>query len=278
VAIGTDTSGSVRIPAALCGVIGYKASSGRYDTTGMQPLSATLDSIGMFARLLPDILALDAALRATVTGSVPDHHRNVRIVVPRGELLDDCTPGIAAAFDNALQVFAVAGARIETREVPALQQAQRQLDAHGALVVADAYQLHHELLSRAAKDVDPAVLRRLRTHHTVDADSLRRALPALRKDLQEQLDGAILAFPTVRQTAPLLAPLLADDALLDATNQRLLRSTMLTSYLGMPGLALPIGTAEDGLPASALLSAPAGHDAQLLATGTAVWSPHDWDA
>ena len=104
-AIGTDTSGSVRVPAAFCGLVGFKASTGRYDTSGMIPLAPTLDSVGVLARQVADVLAIDTVLSGTshvdASAAGPPH-----VVVPTGELFEDCAPTVAAAFTEAAEEVA----------------------------------------------------------------------------------------------------------------------------------------------------------------------------
>ena len=110
------------------------------------------------------------------------------------------------------------------------------------------------------------MLRRLATSEPGGASKtiLRRELPALREQVRSELDGALLGFPTVRDPAPVLTPLLADEHSYDAANRRVLRNTMLTSYLGMPGVSLPFGHGN------VLLSAPAGADTEVLAAAREV--------
>jgi aspartyl-tRNA(Asn)/glutamyl-tRNA(Gln) amidotransferase subunit A len=249
IAIGTDTSGSTRVPAACCGILGFRASANRYDLTGLVPLSPGLDSVGILARTVGDVLAADAAMRgrrATVgTGSL-------RVVVPDGELVDDCHPDVRAAFHTALS-----GLEVRCVRLAALEEAQRLLDEHGPLVAADAWRRYGHL--RDTPGVDPLVRRRLRPPG--GESELRSAQARLRGQLTRELDGAVLAFPTIRDPVPRVAPLRTDLDLAETVNRRILRSTMLASYLGLPGVTLP-----DGL----LVSLPDGHDDRLLAVAGAL--------
>lgn len=265
-AIGTDTSGSVRVPAAFCGLVGFKASTGRYNTSGMIPLAPTLDSVGVLARQVADVLAIDTVLSGTshVDASAAG---SPHVVVPTGELVEDCAPTVAAAFTEAVRCLTAAGFSVRKRRLASLERAQRLMDDHGTLVVAEAYERYGHLLTEPpARGVDPAVLRRLATSEPGGASKtiLRRELPALREQVRSELDGALLGFPTVRDPAPVLTPLLADEHSYDAANRRVLRNTMLTSYLGMPGVSLPFGHGN------VLLSAPAGADTEVLAAAREV--------
>ncbi|MFJ6686953.1 amidase family protein [Streptomyces werraensis] len=271
IALGTDTSGSVRVPAAFCGIVGYKASAQRYSKDGMTPLSHTLDSVGILARSMRDILTMDRLLGGSAPAPAsrvdgPSTVTGARLVVPHGEMLDDCDPEVRARFEAALELLTGHGVRIERRGTAALEDAQRIMDENTTLVGAEAYYAYKYLLDPPHRDrIDPGLVRRL-THaaqHHHQVEPVYRAMDPLRRQLRQELGDGLLICPTVRHTAPELQPLLDDDELYDRTNQRSLRTTMLSSYLGMPGVSLPIGRSdEDGV--GLLVSAPAGEDARLL--------------
>jgi len=244
-------------------LVGYKASIDRYDRTGMLYLAPSFDTIGVFTTTVADAVRADGWLRGTPT-SLPD--TEVRFVVPTGELLDDCDPAVLTAFHDAVSTLD----KVEHRRLSALDDAQRLIDEHGALAVAEAYEQHGHVLAEP-NDVDPLVLRRLRDVNMAGAPVVRTARAAFTARLTEELDGAILLCPTVRDPAPPVAPLLADLDVMAAANRRVLRTTMLLSYFGLPGVALPHGTLPGGLRGSVLLSTPAGEDERLLAAATAVW-------
>lgn len=262
-AIGTDTSGSVRIPAAFCGLVGYKASHDRYDRAGMLPLSPSFDTVGVFTTTVADAIRADSWLRGGPPGTAGG---DFRYVVPTGELLDDCDPAVRAAFDDAVDRLG----DVTHRRLSALDDAQRLIDEHGALAVVEAYEQHGHHLT-APGDVDPLVLRRLRDVNAGGAPLVRAAQDTFRARLTAELDGAVLVCPTVRDPAPRVAPLLDDLDAMVAANRRALRTTMLLSYFGLPGVALPHGTLPGGLRGSLLLSTPAGDDDRLLAAAAAVW-------
>jgi aspartyl-tRNA(Asn)/glutamyl-tRNA(Gln) amidotransferase subunit A len=267
VAVGTDTSGSVRVPAAFCGLVGYKASIDRYDRTGMLPLSPSFDTIGVFTRDVADAVQADAWLRGAPV-ALPE--TEFRCVVPTGDLLDDCDPAVLAAFQDTLSTVERCGVDIEHRRLPALAEAQDLMDRHGTLAVAEAVERHGHFLT-GSSDVDPLVLRRLSDFDATGAPVVRAALAGLRVRLVDELAGAVLLCPTVRDLAPPVAPLLADLDVMATANRRALRTTMLLSYFGLPGVALPHGTLPDGLRGSVLLSTPSGDDDRLLAVATAMW-------
>jgi aspartyl-tRNA(Asn)/glutamyl-tRNA(Gln) amidotransferase subunit A len=273
-AVGTDTSGSIRIPAALCGIVGFRPTSARVDARGVFPLAPTLDSVGPLTRTVADAIALDQALRgAPATPLVPAALGALTLVLPEGELFDDAEPDVRDRVLAAADALAAAGASVQRRRVPALDEAQALMDARGTLVVFEARALHEALLaSPDAALLDRRVRARLGQATTMTRDDYEALLAArsrLQRVLADDLGDALLLFPTVRHTAPAIAPLEADDAEFVRVNLRTLRSTMLGSYLDLPGVSLPAGVGDDGLPVGLLLSAPAGEDDRLLAAALA---------
>lgn len=245
-AFGTDTSGSVRVPAAFCGVVGYKASEGRFPMDGVRPLAPTLDSLGLFTRTVADLCIAVEALQPG-----PRRLRGLRapartvLVVPEHEVVTACEPEVRSWFDRQLDDLArVPGMVVEERPLPVLADAQALMDDHGTLVAADAFALYGRyLVGTSATGLDPAVARRLRMASSLGTgvEVVRRSMPALRRRLERELDGALLLCPTVRHRPPLLSEVAASPAAFDEVNARTLRTTMLLSYLGMPGVSVPRG-------------------------------------
>jgi aspartyl-tRNA(Asn)/glutamyl-tRNA(Gln) amidotransferase subunit A len=259
-AVGTDTSGSVRIPAAFCGCVGYRASHNRYGPNDFRALSPTLDCVGVIAKTVEDIRVFD---RLMAGESEPQQPMAVRAVIPAGEWIDDCTPDVRASFAAAIDTLRDTGVNIATAELPSLQHAQRLIDTHGTIVGADAYASYGHLLSTPAA-IEPATRRRLARNAGIQrsATALRAAMPALRCQFTAELAGAVLLCPTVRHEPPRIDDLLASRDLYDARNASTLRTTMVLSYLGTCGISLPLrGYASSGL----LVSAPAECDDALLA-------------
>jgi len=262
-AVGTDTSGSVRIPAAFCGLVGFRASSGRYGPADYQPLSRTLDSVGVLARSTKDIRALDALL-----GPGPLRRESgrpaLRAFIPEGEWIEDCTPEVYGLFTQAVEDLRRAGMKIEPRFFSSMRAAQYLMDTHGTIVGAEAALLHSQEMG--SDSVEPATRRRLaRSAPGPGAISeVYRQMGPLRAEFMRELSGAALICPTVRHVPPVIAVLNEDPLLYDATNARTLRSTMLLSYLGTCGVSLPLmsesGVSYTGL----LLSLPEGSDEALL--------------
>jgi aspartyl-tRNA(Asn)/glutamyl-tRNA(Gln) amidotransferase subunit A len=261
-AVGTDTSGSIRVPAAFCGCVGFRASKHRYGADDFVPLSPTLDSVGILARSVGHIAALDRLL-AVGPRRNGNHDTAIRAVVPAGEWVDECSPAVGALFDAAVGALRDNGVAVDVVPLTSLTKAQRLMDAHGTIVGAEAYARYGH--SPAA--VEPATRRRLDnnvdTERTVGA--VRSAMPALRRRLTTELGGAVLLCPTVRHEPPRIDDVLADDERYDATNASTLRTTMVLSYLGMCSISLPLAAPDGRSTVGLMASLPHGEDDRLLA-------------
>ncbi|MEB0046716.1 MULTISPECIES: amidase [unclassified Pseudomonas] len=277
IAMGTDTAGSIRIPAAFNGLVGFRSSTRRYSREGLFPLAHTLDSLGPLTRSVRDAWMIDELLH----GRDPRQAPPVRSLAGQHfwvdtTLLDD--PAIQPAVrDNLLIAVGClqdAGALVQLRPLNAFQATLQLTQAFGWLGAAEAFALHRPLLdSDAAQRLDPRVRRRLESARQMPADQLLKLYEArllLQQQLLDELDGAALITPTVAHVAPPLAPLETDDNLFVQTNLATLRLTMPGSLLDMPGVALPSGRDAQGLPTSLLLSLPQSNDARLLRAALAV--------
>lgn len=272
VSIGTDTGGSIRIPAAFNGVVGYKATRGRYRMDGVFPLSNSLDSLGPLCRTVQDAVWVDAAMGARKPSIMARSMVGVEIVVPTDVVFDDLEPGVAAAFDAAERRLTDAGARFVRLAFPAFADILRLMANHGALVTAEAYWLHRQRLTVSALDIDPRVVARTSLGEKItlcdylDIVAARRRLIA---DVNALVGNRLVAFPTVPHVAPIIEPLKMDDDLFVKTNAKTLRNTLLGNFLDWCGLSIPCGTGDDGMPVGFLLSAVAGGDEALLSCGLA---------
>jgi aspartyl-tRNA(Asn)/glutamyl-tRNA(Gln) amidotransferase subunit A len=262
-AVGTDTSGSVRVPAAFSGCVGFRASHNRYGRNDFRALSPTLDSVGVIARTVGDVRVLDRLLAGDAD---PPAGTTVRAVIPAGEWIADCTPSVRASFSAAIDALCDDGISIGTVDLPSLQYAQRLIDTHGTIVGADAYATYGHLLSAPA-GIEPATRRRLARNagsRQAVAAAGRTALPGLRRQFATELAGAVLLCPTVRHEPPRIDELLASDELYDACNASTLRTTMVLSYLGACGVTLPLRGSDGRSLSGLLVSAPAGRGSVVL--------------
>ncbi|MBP1127973.1 MULTISPECIES: amidase [Pseudomonas] len=270
IAMGTDTAGSIRIPAALNGLVGYRSSSRRYSRDGVFPLAHTLDSLGPLTRSVRDALTLDDLLHGRTQQHSARSLKGQRFVLAQ----QDVEPAVGNNLLRAMEQLKARGALIEERECPPFQATLDLIKHHGWLGAFEAFALHQALLdSPDAERLDPRVRWRLEAARALPASQLIHLTDA-RRQLQQQLlddlDGAILITPTVAHVAPPLAALEADDALFVSTNLATLRLTMPGSLLDMPGVNVPSGRDAQGLPTGLLLSAPSGEDARLLRAALSV--------
>ncbi|KPG72305.1 amidase [Pseudomonas libanensis] len=278
IAMGTDTAGSIRIPAALNGVVGYRSSCRRYSREGVFPLAHTLDSLGPLTRSVRDALAIDDVLTGRTGRSqrhIASSLKGQRWVLEQGTL-DTIEPVVRINLLHAVDQLKAAGALVEVRPSATFQAALALIEAHGWLGSFEAFALHEALLDSAdAEQLDPRVRRRLEAARSLPASQLMHLIEGrrrLQQQLIDDLDGALLITPTVAHVAPALAALESDDELFVTTNLTTLRLTMPGSLLDMPGVSLPSGRDAQGLPTGLLLSAPTGEDARLLRAALAVES------
>ncbi|WCM48547.1 amidase family protein [Pseudomonas sp. WJP1] len=275
-AIGSDTGGSIRVPAAFNGLVGFKSSPERYDLGGVHPLAPSLDSLGPMARTVRDCVLLDAAMRGLTDPSIEARSLSGnRFVVEQG-VLDDArlAPAVLQNLLHCVERLRAAGAWVEFAILDSVQQVRQLIVRDGWLGAIEAWeQLRDVVLGPQGAQVDRRVSARLHVAAKIPAErarTIRSARARLIASVATELDGAVLIMPTVMHVAPLLAPLEQDDELFTATNIATLSLTMIGSFLNMPGLAMPSGTDAQGLPTSMLFSLPQGHDDELLACGLAI--------
>jgi aspartyl-tRNA(Asn)/glutamyl-tRNA(Gln) amidotransferase subunit A len=272
-AIGTDTGGSVRIPAAFCGVTGFKPTTRRIPRDGAFPLSRTLDSIGPLAASVNCCALLDAVLAGEMPTSLEEISLNgLRILLPVGPpLLDDLDGLVARAFDQTLRRLSRAGAQLTERRVVAFDLLA---DVHrlGGIAAPEAFAVHRLGLGAHAGEYDPHVRRRLEAGGRVLAADYIEALDA-RAAAIRSFDATTRSFdvvlcPTVAVVAPKFDGLLNDDAYL-AANALVLRNTSIFNLLDRPALSLPCQ--ETGsLPVGLMVVGRTGEDRRLLAAGAAI--------
>ena len=268
-AIGSDTGGSVRIPAAFNGVVGYKTSTGRIDKTGLIPLARTYDTIGPLARSVEDCVILDMILRGAVSSPVRRRDpASLVLVAPTNVVVDEAQPAVLANFERCLDALAARGATIRRERVEALDRVLELTERHGTLIAAEAYTEYRDIVDGGkAAEIDRRVVFRMmagKRMSAADVLSIQRARAQLIPMIAAQLAGALLIMPTTPITAPEIAPLDADDDLFHRTNMRTLRNTTTGNVLDLCGVAIPSGRDANAMPTSVLVSACHGEDERLL--------------
>lgn len=276
IATGTDTAGSVRVPASFCGLYGFKASQHHYDRSGVFPLSRSLDSVGIFANDVDDLIVLDHILRGREADRpASDPGVSPNLIVPENIVFDGIADDVAAAFETSVEALVSAGISVSRRSVPIFDDVVDLAAKHGTLTVAEAATFHKYLLDSPDADrMDQLVRQRMLGAHELSAQdyiTLQWARERLQRQMREYLSGGFLYFPTVAIPAPSIAALQASDEVFVQTNLLALRNTIVGSYLGMPGMNIPIGKTGEGLPVGGLISAANGQDEAVLAAGRAIW-------
>jgi len=271
-AIGTDTGGSVRIPAAFCGLAGLKPTQRRITRAGAVPLSTSLDSIGPLAASVECCALVDAVLAGEDPAPLAQLPlAGLRFAVPASFLLDGLAPVVATAFARALKRLADAGARIVETPMPVLE---RSLDIHrlGGIAAPEAFAWHRELLARAGDRYDQRVRARLEAAGGVSAADYIAALEFRAARIAE-FNQATQPFDAVLAPTVAIAPPRQDELVNDADyvriNGQVLRNTTIFNLLDRCALTLPI-QAPGELPVGLMLVGEHGGDRRLLAVGKAV--------
>jgi aspartyl-tRNA(Asn)/glutamyl-tRNA(Gln) amidotransferase subunit A len=272
-ALGTDTGGSCRIPAAFCGIVGYKPTARRVPQGGCVPLSPSLDSIGPLARSVACCAALDAVLAGeTATPLVPASIAGLRLAVPTTIALDGLAPDVEAAFEAALARLAEAGAGISRIAVPEFDEIGG-VNAKGGFTAPESFAWHRALLAKSEALYDPRVSSRIKRGASVPAadyiDNLaaRRSLIAR---VERRLGGYdALVMPSVAILPPAIADLATDDEAYTQANLMALRNASLINMIDGCALSLPL-QAAGGAPVGLTVAGVAGADHRVFAISAAI--------
>ena len=273
-AIGTDTAGSVREPAAQCGVVGIKPTFGRVSARGVIPLSPSLDHIGPIARTVSDV----AVLLQAIAGFDPEDANSVdvpvphyvaalevrltsaHIGVPRKFFYDGLDGEVSAAVERALEVLKNLGCQI--REIDLEVPTDRTLQA------AESYAYHRMFIEKSPELYQPETLRRIRSGEGISEAQLedaRRNLAAARREIQSVFSTLdFLVTPVVPIPAPPLAELKEHPDLLRPRELILLRNTRPFNVWGLPAISIPCGFAAGGLPIGLQIAGPAWAETGIL--------------
>jgi len=284
-ALGSDTGGSIRMPAHFCGVTGLKTTVGRVSRAGAMPLSQSLDTVGPLARTAEDCAVLlglmagaDPADPTAISGPLPDFAavttgsiKGLTIGVPTAFYVDDLDAEIAGVLDATITTFKREGANVVQVELPD----QRQLSAASQLVLAvEAAAFHKRWMIERAQDYGPQVLMRLQNGLAIPGVSYLEALRWRGPALAAHLAAVAEVDAVIAPVSPVPAPTIAESDVgsgpdAEAVIQRLTRFTRPINYLGLPSLSIPSGFTRSGLPVGMQLVGRSFDEATLLRIGAA---------
>jgi aspartyl-tRNA(Asn)/glutamyl-tRNA(Gln) amidotransferase subunit A len=273
-AIGTDTAGSIREPAALCGIAGLKPTYGRVSARGIIPLSVSLDHVGPIARTVADTAVLldaiagyDAKDPNCAAMPVDDYllaldarPRKVRIGIPQKFFYEDLDPQVETAVEQALAVIKTLAA--EVREIELAVPTDRTLQA------AESYAFHAEFVARSPELYQPETLRRIRSGENTspaEVEERRRELKRLRTEVSRVFEDVdLLVTPTTPIPAPNLAELQQNPDLLRPRELILLRNTRPFNVWGLPAISVLCGFTNSGLPIGLQIAGPPWQESRVL--------------
>ena len=272
-ALGTDTGGSCRVPAAVCGIVGYKPTARRVPIAGVLPLSFSLDSVGPLANSVRCCAVMDAVLANEPVGPLrPRPLAGVRLALPDRIVTDGMDAPTAAAFERALGRLSAAGASIETVHFPGLDRIGAAT-SRASIAACEAYAWHRPLLATGADRYDQRVRARIEGGATasaadyLDAMATRQAIGVMMAAATAPYDA--LVMPSVPTVPAAIAPLEADDDAYRHTNAIMLRNTALGNFLDRCAISLPCHQPGEP-PAGLMLVGPAMGDQALFALAAAV--------
>jgi len=271
-ALGTDTGGSVRIPAACCGIVGFKPTARRVPVNGVVPLAASLDSIGPLANSVECCAIVDSIFAGepiTVPDAVPV--AGLRLAIPRHFVMDDLDPLVAKAFRRAASALSAKGARIEEIDLKELSELPL-INAKGGFAPVEAYSWHQPLISRRGNEYDPMIAPRIRRGTEMGATDYVW-LTQNRADLQRRVSAITRNYDAViMPTCAIPAPLIDDVKTPDGftkNNLLLLRNTTVGNFLDRCAISLPCHEAGE-LPAGFMMMCEAMDDKRLLGMARSV--------
>jgi aspartyl-tRNA(Asn)/glutamyl-tRNA(Gln) amidotransferase subunit A len=271
-ALGTDTGGSVRIPAAVCGVVGFKPTARRVPIDGVVPLSTSLDSIGPLANSVECCAIVDAVFAGEPI-AVPDAVplAGLRLGVPKQFVMDDLDPVVARAFERACKALSAKGVKIEPIDLPQLNE-MASVNAKGGFAASEAYAWHQKLIARRGNLYDPFVHPRIMRGKEMSAADYIDLLQA-RADLHKRVSAVTSNYDaTIMPTCAIVAPTLEDVAAPEGFTKKnllLLRNTAVGNFLDRCGISLPCHVPGE-LPVGFMLMGEAMADKRLLAMARSV--------
>lgn len=285
-AIGTDTAGSVREPAAFCGVVGLKPTYARVSTRGVIPLAISLDHVGPITRTVADAAILLQAIAdpaatnasgqvmsvADYGSQLGENPGSLRVGIPRTFFFEDLDPEVAWAVEQALSIIQNLTAKMSAVALT--------VDTDRSLQMAEAYSVHADFVARSPELYLPETLRRIRTGESISEAQVaesRSKLEQSRREIQQVFEEVdVLLTPTTPILAPALADLLEQPDLLRPTELVMLRNARPFNNWGIPAISVPCGFTRAGLPIGLQISGPHWAEATILQLAHAYEQATEW--
>ena len=294
-AIGSDTGGSIRQPAGYCGIVGLKPTYGGVSTSGVIPLSWSLDHLGPMARSATDaalmlqvIAGYDAQDLASIDVRVPDYAATImaatsslRIGIPRAYFYDALHPEIQAAMEAALSVLKkLTGTQRDIAPLATNGSYSSVMDPYVAILRAEAYAYHKDYVSKSPELYQAQTLKRIRAGADVTTSAYiqsRRQLEQVRRSVARALETVdLLITPTACVPSFAIANLLADPNTLREKELLTLRNTRPFNMLGLPTVSVPCGFTRADLPIGMQITGPPGGEATVLRLAYAYEQASEW--
>jgi len=282
-AIGTDTGGSIRQPASYCGIVGLKPTYGRVSTSGVVPLSQSLDHVGPMTRTVKDaalvlqaIAGYDSNDLASIDAPVPDYvssismsTKSLRLGVPRDFFWEELDPEIEAAMEAALTVLKkITASQRDIVPLAADGSYKSWTDPYGAIFTAEAYAYHKDFIEKSPQLYQPATLKRLRLGADVSAaiyTQSKREMEHVRRTMSNAFEDVdVMITPTVRIPPFTIADLQADLDSARTKELAMLHNTRPINFTGLPTISVPCGFTRAGLPIGMQITGRAGDDENVL--------------
>ncbi len=272
-AIGTDTGGSLRIPAALCGLTAFKPTAHRVPCDGVLPLSRSFDSVGPIAPTVDCCARIDAVLSGDPYAPlVSTDITQLRLGILQGYVLDDLDADVARRFEAAISALSTAGVNIKEVHFSALDEIPGCY-VNGGMQAFEAYEWHRQLIAKHSELYDPRVLVRILRSKEISQQQYLELTNTRHRIISEgekeftNVDAWLL--PTVPGIAPLISDLVSDDAAYFQANAAMLRNTSIVNFLDGCALSIPCHLPGEA-PVGFMLAAPTGHDHKLLRIGAVI--------
>jgi aspartyl-tRNA(Asn)/glutamyl-tRNA(Gln) amidotransferase subunit A len=275
-ALGTDTGGSVRIPSAVCGLVGFKPTARRVPIDNVVPLSTSLDSIGPLANSVECCAIVDAVFAGEFLKgpiALPDAAplAGLRFGIPKQFVMDELDATVAKAFDRACKALSAKGVKIESFDLPQLNELPA-INAKGGFAASEAYAWHQKLIARRGKDYDQIIHPRIMRGKEMSAADYIDLLAA-RADLQKRVSAITSTYDAViMPTCAIVAPTLDEVSTPEGFTRKnllLLRNTTVGNFLDRCGISLPCHAAGE-LPVGFQLMGEAMADQRILAMARSV--------